>query len=82
MHPWAQALGANQHTSSDQNMPKNALFLEKSVTITAALGGPPPNSRWPPAAGLCPRPRLSFILATFHKHMVLELKRFIVVEKK
>jgi len=36
----------------DQNMHKNALFFEKKTgKIAAALGAPPPNPRWPPAAG-------------------------------
>jgi len=35
----------------DQNMLKHALFFEKTRKIAAALGVPPPNSRWPPAAG-------------------------------
>jgi len=32
-------------------MLKDVLFFEKAGKIAAALGAPPPNPRWPPAAG-------------------------------
>jgi len=37
----------------NQNMLENALFLKKKEKGAAALGAPPPNLRWPPAAGSC-----------------------------
>jgi len=66
MRHGVQALEAHQHTlfkhlkneffnrNADQNMPKNAYFLEKGCKISAAPGG---ETRWLPAAGdSVPRP--------------------------
>jgi len=64
MHLEAQALEAHQHTlfrhlkneffsrNLRQYMPKNAYFLEKiAVKLPQRRGAPPPNPRWPLAAG-------------------------------
>jgi len=58
----------------DQTMPKNEYFLEKSCKIAALSGAPPPNSRWPPAAGgYASRPPLCFQFKGFQRTLLFLL---------